>query len=174
MIRAGHNMATMDVTVSGTVRSTPKDVYAFLSDFANWPRWQSDMKATELVDGEPGQLGARYHYISKAMGQTFDSTVRIVKADSPREVAFDGEWTGMLRPSGRYLVEPALDGALVTLNPHPEARGFGKVMAPLMGAMIRRYNRPAPRRSQTRAGRSLAALSDPHRWRAGSTRPGRD
>ena len=27
-----------------------------------------------------------------------------------REVAFEGEWTGMIRPSGRYLVEPAPEG----------------------------------------------------------------
>ena len=135
-------MAEMiDVKVSGTVRATPDAIFSFLADFENWPHWQSDMKTTELVEGERGQQGARYHYVSKAMGQTFDSTVRIVRADAPREVAFEGEWTGMLRPSGHYLVEPAPEGSWVTLNPHPEARGFGKVMAPLIGMMIKRYNR---------------------------------
>jgi Polyketide cyclase / dehydrase and lipid transport len=128
-----------DVTVSGTVRADPAAVYTFLADLANWPRWQSDMKSTTLVSGMPGQVGATYRYVSKAMGQTFDSTVRIVRADG-REVAFEGEWTGMIRPSGRYLVEPAAGGSRVTLNPHPEARGFGRVMAPLMSMMIRRLN----------------------------------
>ena len=130
----------VDVKVSGTVRATPETVFAFLADFENWPRWQSDMKTTELVEGQGGQPGARYHYVSKAMGQTFDSTVRIVRVDPPSEIAFEGEWAGMMRPSGRYLVEPAPEGARVTLNPHPEARGFGKLMAPLMGMMIKRYN----------------------------------
>ena len=131
----------MDIKVSGTVRAAPEAVFSFLADFENWPRWQSDMKTTELVEGEAGQSGARYHYVSKAMGQTFDSTVRIVRADAPREIVFEGEWTGLLRPSGRYLVEPAPNGSRVTLNPHPEARGFGRVMAPLIGLMIKRYNR---------------------------------
>ena len=131
----------VDVKVSGTVRATPEDVFAFLADFENWPRWQSDMQSTELVEGQGGQVGAVYHYVSKAMGQTFDSTVRIVRANAPREITFEGEWAGMMRPSGRYLVEPAPEGARVTLNPHPEARGFGKLMAPLMGMMIKRYNR---------------------------------
>lgn len=130
----------VDVNVSGTVRATPADVFAFLADFENWPRWQSDMKTTELVEGQRGQAGAVYHYVSKAMGQTFDSTVRIVRVDPPSEITFEGEWAGMMRPSGRYLVEPAPEGARVTLNPHPEARGFGKLMAPLMGLMIRRLN----------------------------------
>jgi uncharacterized protein YndB with AHSA1/START domain len=134
-------MAPMvDVKVSGTVRASPDDVFAFLADLENWPRWQSDMKTTQLVDGERGQVGARYRYVSKAMGQTFDSTVRLVRAEAPREVAFEGDWAGMIRPSGRYLIESAGEGALVTLNPHPEARGFGKLMAPLMGIMIKRMN----------------------------------
>jgi hypothetical protein len=131
----------VDVVVSGTVRASPQAVYDFLVDLANWPRWQSDMKVTELVEGDRGVVGACYHYVSKAMGQTFDSTVRLVRADPPREVAFEGEWTGMMRPSGRYLIEPAPEGARVTLNPHPEARGLGKILSPLTGSMITRLNR---------------------------------
>ena len=131
----------VDVRVSGNVRATPEDVFAFLADLANWPRWQSDMKVTELADGTPGHVGARYRYVSKAMGQTFDSAVTLSRVEAPREVAFEGEWAGMIRPSGRYLVEPAPEGTRVTLNPHPEARGLGKLMAPLMGLMIKRLNK---------------------------------
>jgi ribosome-associated toxin RatA of RatAB toxin-antitoxin module len=130
----------VDVRVSGTVRASPDDVYQFLADLENWPRWQSDMKVTELTDGAPGHVGAQYRYVSKAMGQTFDSTVRLSRAEAPREVAFEGEWTGMIRPSGRYLIEPAPEGSRVTLNPHPETRGVGRLMAPLMGLMIKRLN----------------------------------
>jgi hypothetical protein len=131
----------VDVTVRGPVLAAPDEVFAFLADLANWPRWQSDMKSTTLVDGVPGQQGAVYRYVSKAMGQTFDSTVRLTRVDAPREVAFDGEWTGMIRPSGRYLVEAAQGGSVVTLNPHPETKGPGTLLAPLMTLMIRRLNR---------------------------------
>lgn len=131
----------VDVKVSGTVGAPPAAVFGFLADLENWPRWQSDMQSTTLIEGQPGQVGARYRYVSKAMGQTFDSMVTIVRVDSPREVAFDGEWAGMIRPSGRYFVEPALGGSRVTLNPHPEARGIGRLMAPLIALMIRRLNR---------------------------------
>jgi hypothetical protein len=75
------------------------------------------------------------------MGQTFDSTVRLVRVDAQREIAFEGEWAGMIRPSGRYIVEPAGAGTRVTLNPHPEAKGVGLILAPLLAIMIRRLNR---------------------------------
>jgi uncharacterized protein YndB with AHSA1/START domain len=130
----------VDVNVTGTIRAAPEDVFRFLADLENWPRWQSDMKSTTLADGQPGQVGAVYRYLSKAMGMTFDSTVRLTRVDAPREVAFEGEWTGMIRPSGRYLVEPAPDGSRVTLNPRPEVRGIGLIMEPLITFIGRRLN----------------------------------
>src|SRR6266540_2457170 len=92
----------VDVSVSGVVRAAPEDVFRFLADLENWPRWQSDMKSTMLAAGQPGQVAAVYRYVSKAMGMTFDSTVRLTRVDAPREVAFEGDWTGMIRPDGRY------------------------------------------------------------------------
>jgi Polyketide cyclase / dehydrase and lipid transport len=131
----------VDVTVRGPVGSDPATVYRYLADLSNWPRWQSDMQSSTLVSGTPGEVGATYRYVSRAMGQTFDSTVRIVRADGSREIAFEGDWAGIMRPNGRYLVEPGPGGSTVTLNPHPEARGVGKLLAPLMAIMIRRLNR---------------------------------
>jgi carbon monoxide dehydrogenase subunit G len=138
---AYHRHTVVDVSVSGVVKADPERVFAYLADLANWPIWQSDMKTTELLEGEAGKAGARYRYVSKAMGQTIDSTVRLVKVDAPREVAFEGEWAGMIRPNGRYLVEPAAGGTRVTLNPHPATRGLGSLLAPLLATMIRRLNR---------------------------------
>ena len=77
--------------MSGIVRARPEDVFRFLADLENWPRWQSDMKSTSLADGPRGEVGAVYRYVSKAMGMTFDSTVRLTRVDAPREVAFEGE-----------------------------------------------------------------------------------
>jgi uncharacterized protein YndB with AHSA1/START domain len=131
----------VDVKVTGIVRATPDEVFAFLADLENWPRWQSDMKSAALAEGEKGQVGAVYRYLSKAMGMTFDSTVRLTRVDPPREVAFEGEWTGMIRPNGRYLVAPAPEGSRVTLNPRPEVRGIGRIMEPLIAFMGRRLNR---------------------------------
>jgi uncharacterized protein YndB with AHSA1/START domain len=131
----------VDVKISGIVRVPPAKAFAYISDFENWPRWQGDMKRTELVGGERGKKGARYHYVSKAMGQTFDSTLAITNVEPDRRVDFEGEWAGTIKPKGTYLVEPAPEGCRVTLNPHPDMRGLGKIMAGLAGPMIRRLQR---------------------------------
>ena len=130
----------VDVSVTGIVRASPEDVFWYLADLENWQRWQSDMKSTTLAAGHRGQVGAVYRYLSKAMGMTFDSTVRLTRVDPPREVAFEGDWTGMICPVGRYFVEPAPGGSRVTLNPRPDTRGIGRIMEPLIAFMGRRLN----------------------------------
>jgi len=137
---AAYDPPMVDVSVTGTVRAAPEDVFRFLADLENWPRWQSDMRSTSLAEGRRGEVGAVYRYLSKAMGMTFDSTVRLTRVDAPRELAFEGDWTGMIRPNGRYLVEPAPEGSRVTLNPQPEVRGIGRILEPLIKVMGRRLN----------------------------------
>ena len=104
----------VDVRISGVVHAPPEKVFAFLADFQNWPRWQSDMKTVQLMEGAGGSVGAKYRYVSKAMGRTFDSSVTITAVDAGRRVAFEGDWAGMIRPSGEYVVEEHTEGTLVT------------------------------------------------------------
>lgn len=131
----------VDVSISGTVKVPPAKAFAYIADLENWPRWQSDMKVTKLVKGDTGNVGARYHYVSKAMGQTFDSTLWITNVIPDRRIDFEGERAGMITPKGTYLVEATPDGSRVTLNPHPEMHGFGKLMAGLAAPRIRRLQR---------------------------------
>jgi uncharacterized protein YndB with AHSA1/START domain len=151
----------VNVSVSGIVRAAPDDVFRFLADLENWPRWQSDMKSTRLAEGQRGEPGAVYRYVSKAMGMTFDSTVHLTKVDAPREVAFEGDWTGMIRPNGRYLVEPTPEGSRVTLNPATRSPGHW----PDHGAVDHVHGQAAQRRasrgaaSGTREGLSRRAFA---------------
>jgi uncharacterized protein YndB with AHSA1/START domain len=131
----------VDVRISGIVRVPPAKAFAYISDFENWPKWQGDMKKTALVKGEAGKVGATYRYVSKAMGQTFDSTLRITRIVPGERVDFEGERAGMITPRGTYLVEPAEGGSRVTLNPHPEMHGVGKLMAFMAGPMIGKLQR---------------------------------
>jgi hypothetical protein len=39
----------VDVTVSGIVRAAPEEIFRFVADLGNWPRWQSDMKPTSAA-----------------------------------------------------------------------------------------------------------------------------
>ena len=50
----------------------------------------------------------------------------------------------MIRPNGRYAVEPAPEGSRVTLDPRPEVRSIGKIMEPMITFMGRRLNREHP------------------------------
>lgn len=133
----------VNVSISDVIRVPPAKAFAYISDFENWPRWQGDMKKAELVSGQRGSVGAKYHYISKAMGQTFDSTLWVTDVKPDHRIDFEGERAGMITPKGTYLVEPAEDGAAsrVTLNPHPDMHGLGKLMGAVAKPMISKLQR---------------------------------
>ena len=57
---------------------------------------------------------------------TFDSTVRLTRVEAPREVALEREWTGMIRPNGRYMYQ--VRARRFTCSPRPRGsprRGLG-------------------------------------------------
>ena len=90
----------------------PSEIFAFLADFENWPKWQSDMKTTQLVEGERAQMGAVYRYHSEAMGQTFDSTLKVSAIEPGRLIAFlEGGYDLAALRSSVAASLPALVGA---------------------------------------------------------------
>jgi hypothetical protein len=46
------------------------DVFNYVANLENWPRWQSDMQSSVFAEGQPGQVGAVDRYLSKAMPST--------------------------------------------------------------------------------------------------------
>jgi hypothetical protein len=130
----------VNVIVSGNVRAAPEEVFRFLADLENWPRWQSDMKSTKLAEGQP-QPGRRGLSIPLE-GDGHD--LRLDRPTHPRRRParncirrrVDGH-----DPPKRPLSRRAgAGGSRVTLNPRPEVRGIGRIMEPLIAFMGRRLN----------------------------------
>ena len=131
----------VDVKVSGTVGAPPAAVFGFLADLENWPRWQSDMQSTTLIEGQPGQVERATAYVSKAMGQTFNSTVTVVRVDLLRELRSRANGPGRSARAVATPSSPRLAGVAVTLIRTPRPADIGRLMAPLIALMIRRLNR---------------------------------
>lgn len=78
------------VTVRTTLRAPIEDVYAFLVDNRNDPRWCPLASDVELVEGEPG-LGAVYRY-QQGQGPGLPdvtSWLRTTEAVRPTRLAWD-------------------------------------------------------------------------------------
>ncbi|MGH2812780.1 MAG: SRPBCC family protein [Actinomycetota bacterium] len=129
------------ITYEGTesIARPPSEVFGFVSDIRNEPRWHTDILEARLIEGASVAKGSKFGVKFKPfMGQS-EGTITIVEYDSPRRIVFRGRM-GKMEPTVIHTVEPDHGGSRFTRRLELEPRGLLRLMAPLMGGMFRKQN----------------------------------
>jgi uncharacterized membrane protein len=109
-----------------TVERPIEEVFAFLADAENDPRWRSAVLDIERVEGEG--VGARYRQgVKGPMGRRVPADFEITELSAPRTIGFRGT-AGPVRPEGRYELEPVDGATRVRFSLSFEPRGFARLM----------------------------------------------
>ena len=130
----------INVKVSKVINRPISDVFAFVANFENNPKWEKNFQHVKLLQSTPTGVGTTYHCEMKLPGQSATSKFKITEFEPNKKIAFEGEAAGPATPKGSYLFEPVADGTRVTLLPKPEFRGFFRLLEPLMAGYIRKQN----------------------------------
>ena len=116
--------ASNSITIN---RSVP-DVYQFLADGLNNPKWRPTVVEISLASGNRGTVGAVYKQALKGpFGSKVDGSYRIVEAIPNSRIKFK-VITGPARPLGQFDVEVANGGATVRFSLSFEPKGFMRLM----------------------------------------------
>jgi len=108
-------------------RSVP-DVYQFLADGLNNPKWRSAVVEISLASGKPGAAGAVYKQTLKGpFGSKVDGSYRIVEAIPNSRIKFE-VIAGPARPLGQFDVAVADGGASVRFSLSFEPAGLMRLM----------------------------------------------
>jgi uncharacterized protein YndB with AHSA1/START domain len=135
------------VEASVLIRRPATEVFAFVADQANDPRWRHGV--VEMSPSTPGvaTVGTTVHEVLRFGGRTHVTDTSIVDVVPDRSFTFAGAGSGG-RVRGSRTVEPAPEGARLTTHLRVDTTGLLRVLEPLL----------APRfRAATR--RDLAALA---------------
>ena len=106
-------------------------VFAFMSDFANDAKWQSDLVRSEKTSDGPIAVGTTGLYVQKLMGQELKNDVVVTVYEAPKRF-------GMKTTSGpvQFEVQVSLEemggGTHLTLNAKGEPGGVFKVAEGLL------------------------------------------
>jgi len=110
------------------IAATPAEVYAFLAEPANLPRWQAGMVSAERTSPPPTVVGSTARVVLELMGQQVTAEITVREAEPDRRLALAASMSGMgvvatldLAPSG--------GGTEITLA--SEVRAENVFMAPL-------------------------------------------
>ena len=111
-----------------TINRPIGEVFEFLADAENDPRWRPGVKEIHREGGAPG-VGTIYRQkLAGPMGRTIDGDVEITEFEPDRRIAFHAI-AGPVRPRGRYVLDSTGEGTThVTFSLEAEVTGAMKLM----------------------------------------------
>jgi carbon monoxide dehydrogenase subunit G len=106
----------------------PEDVFAFVTDLDNLPRWQPTVRELSW-DGEVAE-GSTFEETREMLGRRATSRLEVTRLDRPREFAIRVV-EGPVRLTVRHLFEASGDGTRLTLEAEGESGRLLRLAAPL-------------------------------------------
>jgi uncharacterized protein YndB with AHSA1/START domain len=128
----------MAARASITIERAPAEVFAFIADFENSPKWQSMVSASEKLSDGPVGPGSRFREYAKAMGSKGWVTLDITSYEPERRIGYRSSRFGALAPVAAFSVEPAGSGTRVTFEGDPNPVLPLKPLSPVLGRVAGR------------------------------------
>ncbi len=114
------------------------EVFAYLTDPANLPEWQSSAIEGRLEG--PMAKGVRFVEVRKFLGRRFESTLEVTEYDAPRRFAFRVV-SGPVPFRAEHVLEPNDGGTRLSVVGEGESAGFFKVAEPLVIRQVERQTK---------------------------------
>ena len=97
------------------IARTPEDVFAYLTDVSNLPKWQEGVKSASIRDG-------RIEETRTLLGRELDTTLEVVEQEAP-SLFLLGVVDGPVRVTIRHELEPADGGTQLTVTAEGDIPG---------------------------------------------------
>lgn len=125
------------VEKSGVVDRPIEEVFAYIGDQQNAPRWQAGLvEVKRLTDGPPG-LGTRHAIVRNFMGRRMEASNEYVAFEPGKLIAFKST-SGPVAFEASYLFESVAGGTKVTSRIEMDAKGLLSLAEPLIARGLRR------------------------------------
>ncbi len=124
---------TRGFRVSARIDRPAHEVWAFLTNFENAEKWMTGVDDMRPVTPGPPRLGARLKF--KARGRERES--KITAWDPCRRIALTST-RGGITATYEYSLSPASGSTQLTLEAACQARGFWKLLHPLIVLAMKR------------------------------------
>ena len=124
------------IEIQHTFARTPNDVFAFLTDFSQLKKWRT-LEDFHVEPEGPIHIGSRLLSRVSGIGSTMHFTNEVVALDATRHVYRDRCIDGTFLIQSGWQVEPTQGGSQLKWVTEFEARGFMKLLTPILRRAIR-------------------------------------
>jgi uncharacterized membrane protein len=137
------------IRLTTTIGRPATQVFDFVSDFENNPRWQRGMRSCRWTSPPPHVAGATYDQVAHFLGRDVVSSFVVVEHEPGRRVKITST-SGSFPITETRSVTPIDDGRTgVDVRVEGDATSFFTVLAPLLRPLVRRSVRSDYRRLKT-------------------------
>lgn len=127
----------VDVITEIFMAQRPEVVAAYAGDPSNAPAWYANIDRVEWQTEPPVRVGSRMAFVARFLGRTLAYTYEVIEwVPGARLVMRTSE--GPFPMETIYTWEGVEGGTRMTLRNRGEPSGFGRVVAPVMAAAMRR------------------------------------
>ena len=127
-----------EITISRPV----EEVFDFVADERNEPRYNARMVRAEQISEGPIGEGTRFHTELRTMGRTMPMVAEFTAYERPSRLA-SATRSSMMETEGALTFEPVPEGTRMLWSWDVRPRGATRLMAPLVGAIGRRHSATA-------------------------------
>lgn len=129
-------MPTIEATIF--IARPVEDVFAFVADQHNAPRWQKGLLEVRRTTEGPVGVGTRHDFVRKVMGRMMVASNEYIAYEVNEQVAFKAI-SGPMQFEARYLTEPSQGQTRLTCRMELEkGKGLFGLMLPLIARSIRK------------------------------------
>lgn len=126
----------LKVSASIDISRPPADVFAYISNLSNMPKWQAEVVRSTVLTPGPTQVGSLFSEHVK-LGPLRTVAQCEVTEFVPGQVLSFKASSSAVEYQGRRVVEPVEGGARLTLAGTLQPKGFWRLMEPLMDGELK-------------------------------------
>lgn len=113
-----------------------EDVFAFISNPMNLPKWQSMVAKVEPVSSGPVGVGTKFNVHSELMGRKIDGVMDITDYDPPSKFGFKNV-AGPVQIQAMASFKPVGTGTRLSLNAQGEPGGVFKLAEGVLSRQVK-------------------------------------
>jgi uncharacterized protein YndB with AHSA1/START domain len=126
-----------NVDESIVINRPVEEVFAFVADQTNGPRWQDGLLEVRRITNGPVGVGTKHTAARKFLGRKMELTNEYIKYEPNRRVTFKGE-SGSMRFETSYLTESTTNGTKLTCQMQVEQGGLFGLAEPMIAKSFKR------------------------------------
>jgi uncharacterized protein YndB with AHSA1/START domain len=118
-----------------TIRRPKEEVFNFLADLENIPKWNWAIQQTRKVSDGPVGVGTRYHQLRTVPGRSHED-LEVTTFQPPHRIGIRGR-LGAFDAELEYRLEEGTDETVVVNAVELHAEGAMKLLVPLGGVKVK-------------------------------------